>query len=268
MQFNHKECQIMSSKKPAAAAKKAVTKAPAKAPAKAAAAPATKPEATKPAGKPVVTQRSSTLYVEIANATKVAQTKDEALGTYAIRVTEALSKLTDEDFNKLSAPAQAWFNAAVEKINATPEGQVPADIPELPGFTVHVGTAPAAGTAVVDSAKDDAAKAAAAKAKADDKAAKAKAKEEAKAAKDAEKAAAKAAKEAAKAEGKVASSNKESISYKMRRQVVLDPAISFEKAKENTGIDEPRGGNAFNAWQNAKHVMAIHLEEQELAGKK
>ena len=51
----------------------------------------------------------------------------------------------------------------------------------------------------------------------------------------------------------------------MRLQVVKKPEITFEDALKNAELNEPRGGNAFNAWQNAKHVMAIVAEESAAA---
>lgn len=185
--------------------------------------------AAKPAAEKPATAVKVTVYEELVKAagSAFAVKKGEDHDAWAARICEKLSELEDAKFEKLSKAAQTWFNEAVEAINNEKTVKTVAGFP--------AGSAPA---------------------KKAEKPAATKAEKPAKAEK-----APKAEKPAKPAGPKPTSSNKDSVAYKMRLQVVKNPAITFEDALVKAKVDEPRGGNAFNAWQNAKHVMAIYAEE-------
>lgn len=98
---------------------------------------------------------------ELAKATGVEPNAGEALSSYGVRLSEAVAKLPDEQYNKLSEAARKWFDDAVDPINAKTYDK----IPELQGFVV-TGDAPAADTKKDETPKADAPKA---DAKKDDK---------------------------------------------------------------------------------------------------
>ena len=73
---------------------------------------------------------SHTVYQELSTATNVSAKKSEDPGEYCIRLCQAISELSDEDYEKFSKAADEWFRAAASAIN----DEKLEDIPELVGF--------------------------------------------------------------------------------------------------------------------------------------
>ena len=84
---------------------------------------AKKPVVKKPAANPT----KKTLFDELSTATGVTP-DGEAYQDYAVRLGEAVSKIDDATYGKLSVPAQKWFTDATDAINAE------RDAPVLPGY--------------------------------------------------------------------------------------------------------------------------------------
>lgn len=74
---------------------------------------------------------TDTVYAELSKALNgIAPNEGETETEFLTRLTEAVSGLSDEDYNKLSPAAQKWFNTSGEAINAN----APDKIPSLPGL--------------------------------------------------------------------------------------------------------------------------------------
>ncbi len=211
-----------------------------------------------------------TLFEELSKATGLTPQKDEDMLKFSIRMTTKISELDDDGYNKLSKEAQTWFDASVKKMNSNS-----TELPALDGFPTGASTTNEETVKTETTKKEKEAKAPKAAAPAVAKPAKAAAAKAAPAAKPAKPAkeakAPKAAKPAkapkqatlpgvAEKGPRETTPKKDSTAYKMRLAVVTDPAITYENACKKAKVTEERGGNAWNAYQNAKQVMAIHAE--------
>lgn len=77
------------------------------------------------------TDAANSIYAELSKAVDGVTPNDgEEENAFLVRLTEAVAALEDSVFSELSAPAQKWFNAAGEAINA----DTPEKIPALPGL--------------------------------------------------------------------------------------------------------------------------------------
>lgn len=234
------------------------------------------------------------VFDEVSTATGVKPNAGETEAQYAERVCDAISKLKDEDFGKLSEVSRKWFDDCVDPINKKEFDK----LPKLDGFVAVAGDAAAAAptgrrrtTAAAAAAAPGAAKpdkpetaaqkkkrvakekkdAAAAK-KADAKAAKAKAAQDKKDAAAKKKTDAKAKKDAKKKpkqaqlagmpEGSRARTD--SVAFKVRRAVVLlGTDCTFEQALKKANVTgEKRGGNGWNAYFNSIQVLRIAAAEK------
>jgi type IV secretory pathway VirB10-like protein len=244
---------------------------------------------------------SKKLFDEISKATGCTPNKGETAAQYTERACDAISKLKDDDFGKLSEPARKWFDDCVDPINKKEWDKLPA----LDGFVAVAAdaAAPAAGDAKTEPAaarrRTTTPVAAPAAAKAADKPetaaqkkkrvakekkdAAAKKKADAKAAKDAKEQAAKDAAAKKKADAKAKAEAKknpkqaqfagmpegsrartDSVAFKVRRAVVLlGTACTFEQALKKANVTgEKRGGNGWNAYFNSIQVLRIAAAEK------
>lgn len=220
---------------------------------------------------PVKGKKAGGLLAEIIAASGISPNKGEAFNEYAERACQVIGGFDDDAFGKLSKDAQGWYETVVD-LN---QKKKPEEYPALDGYTE------AAGGGETKEEKPAAEKPTKAKKTAPVKAAKAPVKKKAAEAKPAKKAAKKAPVKAAKKApvkkatqgtlpgvekgGKAPGKRVDSVAYKMRLQVVKKPTIEFEAAAKAAGVEAERGSNAWNAYFNARQVMAI---VQELAAKK
>ena len=66
------------------------------------------------------------LYGEISTATATPAKDKETQSDYAVRVCQVISEMTDDNYGKLSKPAQDWFDKTVELINAEKVSEIAA----------------------------------------------------------------------------------------------------------------------------------------------
>lgn len=194
-----------------------------------------KPAAKKPAAKAVAKRPvaavaaavaavlgAGTVLVELSAAAKsAAPKKGEELGVYAERILNDVANLSDDDFGKLSKPAQDWYNAAASGLNEDPPKPLPPPtvvkaVAGKPTPTTKAAT-PAANKAKVPTAK-------------------------------------------AKPAAKVADAKPrgEGVAHKVRSAVVANPEITFEAAAKKAGVTDAKvGGHAWNIYNEAKRVMEL-----------
>ena len=204
--------------------------APKKAAAKKAVKPAAKPAAKAAPAKPLVRKavapaaKASSLYEEFCTAANTTVHKGESFAQFSVRLCEGVSKLSDQEFGKLSKTAQTWFNDTADAINRGEAGV--SDIPVMSGFP---GAAKAPAPAAIAAAP----------------------------------AAPKAPKQATlpgfAAGGKART---EGVAHKVRLSVVKKPAISFEDAAGKAGVEAKIGSHAWNIWNEAKRVMELVTAQQ------
>ena len=200
---------------------------------------AKKPAAKAPAAKPVVKRAAAvavaavavlgagTVLAELATAGKSeAPKKGEQLEAYATRVLNDVANLSDDEFGKLSKPAQDWYNAAASALNEEPPAALPAPTAVKVGTTGKPTPATKAVTPAANKAKVPTAKAAKTKPAA-----------------------------AAKADSKPRG---EGVAHKVRSAVVANPEITFEAAAKKAGVGDAKvGGHAWNIFNEAKRVMEL-----------
>lgn len=196
---------------------------------------------------------AATVLGELAKATDLKPTKDEELKDFAPRVATATSQLADADFDKLSKPAQDYFNAVAAAVNEE------KDVPEPPkGKGVKAEAAADEKEAKVKVKPRVASTAKAAEAPAKPAKGKIKVKAKAAPAKEAK------TKTKAKSNGAVQShSRTDGVAKSIFKAVVAKPAITFEDTVSKLDLKgQEVGGYAWTRWNDARQVMAIVNEKR------
>lgn len=179
------------------------------------------------------------ICAEMSTATGLTVNKGETEHQYTARLCDAVSKLNDDVFNKLSEVARKFFDDCVDPLNKAEFDKLPA----LAGFVPVVDATPVAAPAPAAATGRRALAPAPAVAPAAP-AATAKGKR----------------KPAAPSEPKVPRGpNTESVAYKMRLAVINGGTdISFEQTCKDAGVKGAvRGDNAWNAYFNTLQAIRI-----------
>lgn len=188
-----------------------------------------------------------------------AEIKGKDVVGYAVRASDALSKLNDDQFGVLSEASQKWFDAAVDGINKNDL----AAIPKMSGFPVSTAKPTAVAAPAVEAAKPAAKPAAKKEAK---KPAPAKAKKPAATPKKVTAKAKPAAKKAAAkapAQGKLPGTGTggkarvNGVTYKIRVAVIKNPSMAFLDACKKADADPKIGGHAHNIYNHVRAILRI-----------
>lgn len=234
--------------------------------------------------KPVKKKVATGVYGEVIKlfGPDCARQGNEKFYSWVERVGAVIGDAPEDVAAKMSEAAGDWYDKTCDAASAEP----PTALPPVTGWPEDVAApevetqpevkpaAPAAEEPEAPAAepKKEQATVATPKKKAAKKPAAVVAKKKALPVKKAAKPAAKAAKKVAAKKPKQATlpgvanggpkARPDSVAFKMRVAVVKSPDVTFEAALKAAGVKgEERGGNAWNAYFNARQVMAIASAE-------